>query len=242
MLRKDLRRSELGPDAFLAKPDFLYDPRREIEAYQILEKLDLGLPTCFDRGDDWLLLEKVSGVELWQVGELDPWVKAASWLANVHSRFNGYVDSTDRLLRYDAQFFMTWPTRACRRHPQLRRLAMRYDVVVGILCAQPPTLVHGEFYPSNILVTAERIAPVDWEMVGIGPGVLDLAALISGWSDVEATAIISGYGQVSDRALAAARLHLAMQWLGWSEEWTPPPEHARDWMTEACAAAETLGI
>jgi hypothetical protein len=242
LLRKDLRRSELGLNALRAKPDFLYEPRRELEAYRILGDLGLGLPECFERGDDWLLLERVSGVELWQVGDLERWVAAARWIRDLHSRFVGYDDPSKALLRYDAQFFAIWPTRAGARHPDLRRLAKRYDDVIEILSAEPQTLIHGEFYASNILVAASRIAPVDWEMAGIGPGALDLAALISGWDGDSAAAIIAGYGEVSSAALNAARLHIAMQWLGWSDSWTPPSEHARDWVSEALYAAERLGI
>jgi thiamine kinase-like enzyme len=86
------------------------------------------------------------------------------------------------------------------------------------------------------------VAPVDWEMAGIGPGVLDVAALLSGWGDEQRSAIVAGYGVVPAEALAAARLHIAMQWLGWSPGWTPPPEHARDWLAEALGAARELGI
>jgi hypothetical protein len=39
-----------------------------------------------------------------------------------------------------------------------------------------------------------------------------------------------------------ARLHLAVQWLGWSPDWTPPAEHAHDWYAEAVATAETLAL
>jgi len=41
-------------------------------------------------------------------------------------------------------------------------------------------------------------------------------------------------------ALDCARLHLALRWLGWSRDWTPPREHARDWWAEAKGAAERI--
>jgi len=33
-----------------------------------------------------------------------------------------------------------------------------------------------------------------------------------------------------------------MQWLGWSADWSPPAEHAHDWLGEAIAMAEQLGV
>jgi hypothetical protein len=43
-------------------------------------------------------------------------------------------------------------------------------------------------------------------------------------------------------ALDHCRLHLAVQWLGWSPGWSPPPEHAQDWLGEALGLAEKLGL
>lgn len=234
MLRKDLGPAE--------KPEFLHDPRRERVAYQILGRAGLGTPACHESGEDWLLIEKVDGLELWQLGELETWVDVARWLARLHARFADELPVADGLLMYDSAFFEVWPERAVRKHPMLARLVADYGAVIEVLNRQPPTFIHGEFYASNVLVAGARVAPVDWEMAGIGPGVLDVAALLSGWSDEQRTAIVAGYGAVPAEALAAARLHIAMQWLGWSPGWTPPPEHARDWLAEALAAAQDLGI
>jgi aminoglycoside phosphotransferase (APT) family kinase protein len=242
LLLKDLRRSELDPRARLAKPAFLHDPGREVEAYRVLANADLGTPRCYDAGEHWVLLEKVEGVELWQLGELEAWVAAARWLARFHSHFARRAPVSDRLIRYDAGYFTLWPDRAQRGHPVLARVVAAYERVVEILSALPTTFVHGEFYASNVLVADERIAAVDWEMAGVGPGILDLAALVTGWGEEERTAIIAGYGDVPSQALDAAQLHLALQWLGWSRDWSPPPEHARDWVADAMTAAERLGI
>ena len=35
---------------------------------------------------------------------------------------------------------------------------------------------------------------------------------------------------------------LAVQRLGWSDSWSPPEEHAHDWLAEALRAAERLGL
>lgn len=230
---------DLGP---AEKPDFLHDPRREIQAYRILGAAGLGTPTCHDSGDGWLMLEKIPGVELWQVGDLDTWIEVARWLARMHAHFAAAPPDSDGLLVYDANFLSLWPERAQRKHPILRPIAARYDRVLAVLGREPATFIHGEFYASNVLVQNRRIAPVDWEMAGIGPGVLDIAALVSGWDPAERAAIVAGYGEVSAEALTAARLHIAMQWLGWSPGWSPPPEHARDWLGEAVGAARDLGL
>lgn len=82
-------------------------------------------------------------------------------------------------------------------------------------------------------------------MAGAGPGVLDLAALVTAWGDDHARRLLDAYAAaavspVRDADLDAARLILAIQWLGWAKRWTPPREHATDWLAEAHAAAERL--
>jgi thiamine kinase-like enzyme len=80
-------------------------------------------------------------------------------------------------------------------------------------------------------------------MAGIGPGVLDLAALATAWEGADCARIVAAYAdergaQVDEEDLDAARLVLAMQWLGWADGWEPPREHATDWLAEATAAAQ----
>lgn len=242
LLLKDLRTSELDATGRSPKPTFLHNPRREVEAYRLLASAGLGVPICHDAGDDWVLLEKVAGVELWQVGNVDSWAEAARWLERLHGLFAERPLESKHLLRYDAVYFRIWPDRAIRRHPELSSVLGQYERVVELLSGLPTTLIHGEFYASNVLVAGSRIAPVDWEMAGIGPGVLDLAALSTGWADEARAAIVGAYTSVPADVIDAARLHLALQWLGWSTHWTPPPEHAHDWLSEAMHVAARLGL
>jgi len=242
LLLKDLRFSEPSTHAGTTRPEFLHSPEREIEAYRLLASTGLGLPICHATGDDWLLLEKVPGVELWQVGDVAVWAEAARWLEKLHALFAHRPPSAPQFLRYDADYFRIWPERALKRHPVLAPLIRDYGRVVDLLASLPVTFIHGEFYASNILVAGNRIAPVDWEMAGLGPGVLDVVALSSGWADAERAAIEGAYGSARRESLDAARLHIALQWLGWSHEWTPPREHSRDWLGEAMRAGERLGL
>jgi aminoglycoside phosphotransferase (APT) family kinase protein len=164
-------------------------------------------------------------------------------LAAFHSRYQNRLPASTHLLRYDRGFYLRWLERAREfTGGRLERVARRYDSVIDRLIELPPTFIHGEFYASNVLVDGQRIAPVDWEVAAIGPGLVDLAALTMGWGENERTAIESAYGEVPPDALHACRLHIAVQWLGWARDWTPPPDHARNWLADALAAAERLGF
>jgi hypothetical protein len=131
-----------------------------------------------------------------------------------------------------------------------------YGRAIERLVRLPSTLIHGEFYASNILVEGtregSRIRPVDWEMAAVGPGLIDLAALSSGaWTESQRTEMAAAYHDAllsegwtgvpfEDLLLALddCRLHLAIRGLGWARDWTPPAENAHDWLGEAIALCE----
>jgi hypothetical protein len=234
-----------------SRPAFLHDPEREPEAYATLPA-GLDLPVCHgtlaEGRRTWLVLEQVDGVPLWQREDLAAWEAAARWAARLHAL---PAVRTPRGLRQDAAHLHRWVDRALAMAPRgalgdveaaARRAADR-------LAALPGVRLHGELYPSNVLVGdrpgGPRIRPVDWETAGTGPGVLDLAALIAGdWEPALRERVIAAYrGALGRRpagfglALDAARLLVALQWLGWSDSWRPPPEHAHDWAADVRALA-----
>ena len=276
LILKDLSRDRLLDEAAATKPEFLHRPERELETYRrILAPAGIG-PRCFgvvsesDPPRHWLVIEKVPGVELWQIGELSVWEEVAGWLGDLHGSFAGRREevrqANPNLLDLSEEWFGSWWRRALDRltdsddprAESLRRALRSYDDVGGALAALPRTFVHGELYPSNVLVvqgSPSRICPVDWEMAGIGPGLVDLAALVGGWDEPQRRRLIDAYivggrdapggpstPEAVEADLSRCRLHLALQWLGWSADWRPPPEHAHDWLGEALELADELGL
>jgi hypothetical protein len=217
-----------------AKPGFLHDPAREVQVYRrLLMPTRLG-PAVYGVDRNRILMEKVNGTELWQL-EHAAWLRTARWLASTHAALAGQAGEPS-LLRLDRRFYAAWPARA-DLDTTLKRA---YERASARLLALPRIVIHNDLYPSNVLVAGQRIVAVDWELAAAGPGVLDLAALVSGWDENRAAAILAAYGRVDERDLVAAQLHLAVRWLGWGARWTPPPEHARDWHAEARKAARRL--
>jgi Ser/Thr protein kinase RdoA (MazF antagonist) len=276
LILKDLSRDRMIGEAGATKPEFLHQPEREVETYRrILAPAGIG-PRCVaavaepDPPRYWLLIEKVPGVELWQIGELAIWEEVARWLGDFHAGFAGRIDevraANPHLLDLSAAWFRSWRDRALDRlghsddprAPELERALHAYDDVAGALGALPRTFVHGELYPSNVLVVRgepPRICPVDWEMASTGPGLIDLAALVGGWKEDErrrlGAAYLEGRGApavgsreetVLEQDLARCRLALALQWIGWSADWRPPAEHAHDWLGEALELTRELGL
>ena len=276
LLLKDLGMENLHETARRVKPHFLYNPLREIKTYQeILAPSGLSTAHFYgavvrpDKDRYWLLLEKISGLRLSQVSDYSAWLQAARWLARLHSRFAGESETLSRsvpLLHYDAAFYRMWLERVEEfqsvgpRKAVWQALAGNYDRAIERLIRLPSTLIHGEFYASNILIqeTREgcRIRPVDWETTAVGPGLIDLAALTSGaWTECERAEMAAAYHDtllsegmpgfpLKDLLLALddCRLHLAIRWLGWAPDWSPPSENAHNWLEEAIALSEKTGM
>jgi Ser/Thr protein kinase RdoA (MazF antagonist) len=271
---KQLGWATLDEEARLAKPEFLHDPLREPAVYaSVLESPILGPPRYYGSEIDpraeryWLFVERVEGRELYQVGDLRLWQAVASWLGAMHLNLAGdfgRLAERGRLIDYDAAYYWTWIERArefaaaagqpAARSGLLDRIARGYDQVVEGLLDLPRTVIHGEFYASNVLVggdgPAPRVCPVDWEQAAAGPGLVDLAALVSGdWREREREAIVAAYRSAvgsdafTSSQLDLARLHLAVQWLGWAPpQWVAPEGQRHDWLGEALELVERLEL
>jgi aminoglycoside phosphotransferase (APT) family kinase protein len=277
--RRRLVLKDVSPPSVLAtaqqvRPHFLYHPAREIEVYEkILNRARCGAARCHGAVNSpelerhWLFLERVEGRLLWQTGDLSEWDAAARWLAEFHQGFaRKKFASVKTLLAYDEQFFGVWIERAekflkkrndvqCRK---FARLSKNYARVAGRLAALPQNFIHGEFYASNVIVrdgsAPKTICPIDWELAGVGPTALDLAALTAGeWSETEKLRFVTAYREAlsSRHALSLAemmqavvlcQLHLSVQMLGWAEDWAPPEKHAQNWLQTALRLADKLGL
>jgi aminoglycoside phosphotransferase (APT) family kinase protein len=280
LMFKDLGQGGLSRGARRVKPFFLYDPLREIEAYcELLAPTAQGTATFYGAAVDherrryWLFVERVEGAGLWQFGEFETWERAARWLADFHARFAAETEWRRRaghLIKYDPSYYRLWPRRAQAfradatgphgvSSSKLEWLAERHEQVVERLVALPTTFLHGEFYASNVLVDdarAARVCPIDWEIAAVGPGLIDLAALVAGkWSEPErrelalayrsTLAELGGSPEPEEAFLAAldwCRLHLAVRWIGWAPSWSPPREHRHDWLGEALRLAEEVEL
>lgn len=274
---KRLDWAALDGEAQVAKPRFLHDSRREPGVYRaLLPQAPPGPPEFFGAVEEgeggWLFVEWVVGRELFQVGERGLWEEAARWLARFHAAMAPALDSHRAeagLIDHDAAFYRRWIERAEQFAAEradgsaatVAWLRERHEQVVEALRAQPRTVLHGEFYASNVLVASDfghspvgtksdaRVAPVDWELAAAGPGMSDLAALVSGWPRADREALAAAYAAepgvpaFTARDLDLARFQVAIQWLGWAPpQWQPPPGQRHDWLGEATRIAEELEL
>ena len=235
--------------ALEAKPGFLVDAGREQRLYEtVLPAAGDAAPAFFGVVDDELVLERIAGSPLTEIGDPEVWDRAMRRIAELHEALAG--SGAVGLVEYDETYYARWLERArAFAGADVRALETSHARAVERLLELPQTVIHGELYASNVIVADDRICAVDWETAALGPEVVDVAALTSGsWSESERERLALAYldARASHEHSASeflehvwcARLHIAVQWLGWSASWKPPPEQAHDWLAEATAAAK----
>lgn len=268
---KHLGREAMNENGRRAKLESMDSTGRELAVYRdLLAGAGLATPILVGGWDDGrsgaLVLERVEGDPLTDVGDFGVWEAAARWLAQMHLTFvDGPAGTRPKtptsLLHYDRDLLEGVGTRGLKRAVaqdlgsfQIRaELAKAHERALTALTSARCTLVHGDYYPSNIIVAEDRVAVVDWELAGWGPPELDLAALISGtWSCDQRGQLTRAYHEETAEAgptesLAAlvrrvrlASLHLALRWLGAGFDWRAPDEHHRDWFADAVSVLADL--
>lgn len=186
-----------------------------------------------ESGDTWLILEYLDdSVRLRKMQESSAAMGlAARWIGRFHNSTEERLsDASMRFLsRYDADYYLGWARRTsllagqlCQRFRWLTTLCRRFEDVVALLLASPATVIHGEYYPSNILFRAGTVYPIDWESAAVAAGELDLATLTENWgAEIERQCELEyqrarwpeGSPADFERRLCSARLYLQFRWL-----------------------------
>jgi Phosphotransferase enzyme family len=220
-----------------------------------------GTYTDISTGDSWLILEYLEkNLRLPKAtGMPAPLGLAAHWIGRFHRLSEDRLSDipTPFLIRYDAEYYLGWVRRSSlfagnlhQRFPWLRTLCERSEEFIALLLTSPLTVIHGEYYGSNILFRGGRVYPVDWESAAVAAGEVDVAALTDGWPEEIARQCELEYQRVRwpegspadfERRLCAARLYLYFRWLGDRPYWTTHPGYLRSF-TRLHSAGERLGL
>ena len=192
-----------------------------------------GSYTDPNTGGTWLILEYMKrSLRAGKVPERRAMKLAARWIGHFHAANETRVaeSSLSFLIHGDAAWYRGWCRRALRsarryglRLPWLAAVSGRLEEEIASLAALPRTIIHGEYYPHNIMFQAGVVRPVDWETAAIAPGEIDVATLTEGWSRSEMRDFEAEYQQARwphgspdhfGRNLDLARAYVQVRWLG----------------------------
>ena len=213
--------------------------RRILMTSQLSIPVFYGTYTDKTDGRTWLVIEYLQdSCRINRSLEPDAIFLAVRWIGELHSAYevNELNDQTSFLKVYDKEYYLGWLDRASwyakhlqKRFPWLESLHSIFEECVVSLPDFQQSVIHGEYYPMNVLIRNRSIYPVDWESAAIGPGEIDLAALIEGWPEDILRECESVYKSVRwpngapcdfAQRLDTARVYLGLRWLGDNQEWT----------------------
>ncbi len=218
----------------------------EFRIYQrILPNLDVGTARFFGTAtiDDetWGFLELLAGGE-WVSASPNGngVVRAAEWLAEFHHKADRWLAGTSESALRGAtrDTYTDLLAKARERAARLTsditavgKLFERLGDFPDAMVSSDQTVVHGEFYPGNIVLKGDRVCPIDWESAAVAPAEIDLASLIEAWPSHVALRCIEAYrrgrglersGSGFQTSLTRCRIYWALRWLI-----SKPPRGAR---------------
>ncbi len=241
-------------------------PDREIRIYEELLGND-NLPVVKYYGSRWnetsnrreVFLEYIDDWNL-KYHELEHWFTAARRLAHLHAHFASQAEmllACQYLLQFDAVYYYEWADRAllivadqsAGLAADLEPVVKSYDRVVDVITRQPLTLVHNDPSPKNVIAdrssSPARICLVDWEMAGMGCGLMDLVHLKYGLdrendqkmreaygAELAGTGLLPSSPQDLGSLFAACEIHKTVYRLAHSKIWQLPLETVSQWVTE----------
>lgn len=187
---------------------------RERHVYHdLLKDVRIGTPAYYgsvwdgDTGRFTMLLELVEGTLL-RDSPFEHWVLAAGWPARLQATFAGHPERFLRspwLVRHDRDYFAgkaegaLWAAKRISRRAadRVRSMLSGYDDLIALGAGGPPTLVHGNFRPKNVILAPgagdTRVCVVDWEVAALGAPLYDLALLADGYSGERLERLVDAY-------------------------------------------------
>ncbi len=204
-----------------------------------------------ENNEVWLVIEYLEGCisikdskELDPAAKLDLFAKAATWIGNLHRLQESNAPSF--IKKYNASYYNLWVEaihsdgqRLKKHFLWLQNVCDYFQKNLYLLTDSTQTLIHGEFYPGNVLFKNNLIYPIDWESAAYGPGEIDLATLIHGWDETRMKIAIENYcssrwldanfsKKEFEQRLLHARIYSYLRWIGewpsYLEEWLKKPE------------------
>jgi aminoglycoside phosphotransferase (APT) family kinase protein len=218
----------------------------EVEVYrQVLSTLETttakfyGAYTAEAPNKIWLILEYLEDCnQLKNAPQPSTMIESVRWLARFHADTEELFskETVPFLKYYDVDYYREWTNRTLEfaaskgcRFSWLPSLCRRWEELMEALLLPPTSIIHGDFYGSNILMRGDVPFVVDWESAGAAVGEIDLAFHTEGWPEEIVKLCEVEYQKTRwpetppsefYRRLQVGRLYQQFRWLGDHSEWT----------------------
>lgn len=156
----------------------------EDRALQILDKEGFSVPRMeavlrSNQGKIMIFMELLSGNELYSNSDHNAWKDAAKKLAEIHNRFwVGKHKDDQRLNALPVNRAVLERIQNATKNAAGKESWYKYmQTVHGRLAEAPKTLIHGDLFPTNVVVDNGRASFIDWANAGVFAYMMDLGRL-----------------------------------------------------------------
>lgn len=158
-------------------------------------------------------------------------IRSAQWIGKFHAASEKLLPSPRPrfLRRYDADYYKGWAKRTKQLFSPfaglqwIPALCDEFESLIPRLVEAPQTIIHGEYFGSNIIYQNGMSRPADWQSTAIAPGEIDLASLTHSWptkvvrsceQEYRRSRWPSGTPNGFEKTLQVARFYMNLRWLG----------------------------
>ena len=205
---------------------------------EILDGLGFSTPKLYGVYNDgsrapWLVMEYMAGgmPASWSK-DPEAMVRSAGWIGRFHAANEKRVRDNELkfLRRYDSDYYKGWARRTKRlfrgvhaKFPWLGPLCDEFVDRIPRLVEAPQTIIHGEYFGSNIVYQRGVSRPIDWQSTAIAAGEVDLASLTHSWVSRIVQRCEREYVRARwpdgppgyfPETLDVARVYMNLRWLG----------------------------
>ena len=146
-----------------------YTTENEIHALKLLTERRLAVPVVYhtilgSNGDYMMYMKQMAGDELYTLTQEQPWKVAVEKLAEIHLTFwqGEYAFETASQQVRGSNTFMTWTQKASEHASFKEKWSVAFDRAMERVQLAPKTLIHGDFFPTNVLVDGSGVCIIDW--------------------------------------------------------------------------------
>jgi aminoglycoside phosphotransferase (APT) family kinase protein len=199
-----------------------------------------------ETGWTWLVVEHLAAAS--RLDRLPESLEsAAAWIGAFHAvtSLSAVENANARLHRWDDAYYWHWAIIA-REQVRLVDGDVAHDILrdeeletwIRRLVDAPACVVHGEYYPKNILVRDGQIFPIDWESASVGAGEIDLASMTERWPADDVIRSKQAYCQSRwpngapahfEQTFLAAQVYWHLRWLSHKPGRMKPAEVDSRW-------------
>jgi len=205
---------------------------------EILRPLHASTPSFYGVYHDkighipWLVLEYLpNGTPASWSKDPQAMIRSARWIGKFHATSEKLLLSPRLrfLRRYDANYYKGWARRTKQQFSRFDGLSWipdlcdEFEKLIPQLLSAPLTIIHGEYFGSNIIYQNGTSHPADWQSTAIAPGEIDLASLTHSWPtriaqscerEYRKSRWPSGAPKGFGETLDVARFYMNLRWLG----------------------------